>query len=178
MTKNRSHIGLLLCLSLFLINCKNKEIVSTGDFDQLSRVIEIGSWKYALHVENQNKEKGSANMGLSSHYLKATLYISNTKSNKSLLYSIAKDAEDYEQKYKYLSFESKEDLSIRYKGEYIYPIGYVFEPSNGLSNSEKLVYKFQINDEIFQQLKQDSKSVEYWYIDKLVGVGKICFKQQ
>ena len=70
------------------------------------------------------------------------------------------------------------DHYLKYDDEYIYPIGYVFEPSNGLSKSERLVYKFQIAEDLYSKLMNAGDAVEYWYIDRMVGLGKICFKQQ
>jgi hypothetical protein len=109
------------------------------------------------------------------HYLKAVLSATNTKTNKSLLYSSSQGVDDYEAKYKQLSFGSGEDLYMRFKDEIISPIGYVFEPSNGLSKSERLVYKFQLTDETYKRLKEDEDAVEYWHIDRIAGLGKICF---
>jgi len=147
-------------------------------FDRFDRVIEVGNWMYALNVENQNEQAGRKTGAPADKYLKATLYISNSKTKHSLLYSASRDNADYEEKYKYLSFGSREDLCLKWKDQTIYPIGYVFEPSNGLGSNDKLVYKFRLSDDLYRKLKDDDGNVAYWYTDKLVGIGKICFKQQ
>lgn len=144
-------------------------------FDALNKTQQINNWKFTLNVENQNEKMNTVNT-MNRHYLKATLYMSNVKTGKSLLYSLSNDVKDYEEKYKYLSFGCGGNLYIKCNNEYIHPIGYVFEPSNGLSNSERLVYKFQINDDVYQRLKQAKEPAEYWYVDQLIGLGKICFK--
>lgn len=144
-------------------------------FDALNKTQQINNWKFALKVENQNEKMDTVNTQ-NRHYLKATLYITNIKTGKSLLYSLSDDVKDYEVKYKHLSFACDRNLYIKCNDEYIYPMGYVFEPSNGLSNSERLVYKFQINDDVYNRLMQSKTPVEYWYVDQLIGLGKICFK--
>lgn len=170
----RSRYGLLLflllCLTVAACNVADKR----KDFDERSSTVNVGNWQFDLNVENQNKKKKVE--GVQGKYLKATLYMSNTKTKKSFLYSSSGDAEDYEGKYKYLSFNSNNDLYIKYKDEHIYPIGYVFEPSNGLSKNERLVYKFQLSDSTYDKLAAHSEDVEYWYVDRLIGLGKICFK--
>lgn len=175
MAKSRYSIVIMVIACFCLTNCNKYSNERNSDFDELSKTVNVDNWQFALNVENQNKRKGIDSTELDAHYLKATLYLSNTKTKKSLLYSISDNAEDYEVKYKYLSFGSKDDLFIKHNDDFIYPIGYVFEPSNGLSNSERLVYKFQIDDVMYKQLKQGKGSVEYWYIDRLTGLGKICF---
>ncbi len=169
---------MVLFVWLGLTGCSVSERSGAGLFDQLTRTVEVGNWRYDLRVENQSRKPHQTGTASQDHYLKATLYLSNVKTNKSLLYSISKDVEDYEVKYKYLSFGSRDDLYIKCDDELIYPIGYVFEPSNGLSPSERLVYKFQLSEDTYRKLTQYNKSVEYWYIDRLTGLGKICFKQQ
>lgn len=169
-------MAFLVCLGLTNCNISNRN--SSSHFDEMNRTVKVSNWQFALNVENQNKKKGTVKTGFNDHYLKATLYLSNVKTKKSLLYSVSDNIEDYEAKYKYLSFSSKDDLYIKHDDEFIYPIGYVFEPSNGLSNSERLVYKFQISNDLYKKLMQDNEAVEYWYIDRLIGLGKICFTQQ
>lgn len=177
----KSKHGRLVSFLLFLCltSCMDAEKKRGNHFDELFRTIEIGNWQYTLSVENQGKKQPDLSKDLNgNHYLKVTLHLSNTKTKKSLLYSASKDVGDYEEMYKYLSFGSRDDLYIQYNEEFVYPTGYVFEPSNGLSNSEKLVYKFQINDDLFKKMERHNHEVEYWYIDRLTGLGKICFKQQ
>jgi|GEM_PF-2843393 hypothetical protein len=169
----RSKSGLLILLLCLIATACNKAD-KRKDFDELRSTVNIDNWQFDLNVENQSKKMQLNDV--KGKYLKAILYISNTKTKKSLLYSLSKGSEDYEGKYKYLSFNSNNDLFIKYKDEYIYPIGYVFEPSNGLSKNERLVYKFQLSDSTYNKLMQDSEAVEYWYIDRLIGLGKICFK--
>jgi hypothetical protein len=176
MIKSKAWVVILLLACLGLINCKGDR--KNDQFDEFSRTVKVDHWQYTLSVENQNTKKGVAAQGLNKEYLKATMYLGNVKTKQSLLYSASKDVEDYEAKYKYLSFNSGEDLYIKYKDSLIYPIGYVFEPSNGLSKSERLVYKFQISKDLYQRMLKENSAVEYWYIDRLVGLGKICFTQQ
>ena len=178
MTKNRIFLLSIVFLFLILASCRSDKKYSTGEFDALKRTLEIGSWQFSLNIENQNKTKGNSHASSGMYYLKATLYISNIKTKKSLLYAISKNIEDYEAKYKYLSFHGQDDLYIKWNDIHIYPIGYVFEPSNGLARSEKLVYKFQVGEDDYNRMIQDSKNVEYWYTDRMIGLGKICFKSQ
>lgn len=173
MTRSSGYIILVFCCSMLLASSCNL----FGDrhpFDELKRKIQIGNWEFALQVKNKSADALHQTKS-SIHYLKATLDLSNTKTGKSLLYSISDGTEDYEVKYKYLSFGAKNDLFISYKDEYIFPIGYVFEPSNGLSNSERLVYTFQMDDTTYRKLKKDEEEVAYWFIDRMAGLGKICF---
>ncbi len=142
-------------------------------FDNLRETVDLGNWKYDLRVENQSRKSGTAGMD-SDQYLKATLSVGNSKTNKSLLYSASKDSKDYEAKYKYLSFAGGEDLCLKYDGKTVHPIGYLFEPSNGLVPTERLIYKFLLQPAEYEAL-QRSNHVEYWYTDHLVGLGKICF---
>ncbi|MBS1778738.1 MAG: hypothetical protein JST70_05400 [Bacteroidetes bacterium] len=172
MVKIKSLFALGIFTSLFLLSCVNKHS-GNNRFDELNSTQQINHWKFVLNVEDQNKKQAVA---VDKHYLKATLYISNVKAGKSLLYSLSDDVADYETKYKYLSFGCEQNLYIKCKDEYVYPIGYVFEPSNGLSTSERLVYKFQIDNKTYDKLMQASNATEYWYVDKLIGLGKICFK--
>lgn len=144
-------------------------------FDALRKEVAVGNWNYGLLVENQNEKAGVVPDEPGKYYLKATLSLANTKTQKSLLYSASTGVEDYEAKYKYLSFKSGADLCIRHKGVVINPVGYVFEPSNGLSPSERLVYKFILSSEQYDALKESRDQVEYWYTDHLIGLGKICF---
>lgn len=178
MTKSKVRSVMIFVVCLTLTGCAASDNDRHVRFDKFNRTIEVANWQYKLRVENQNEVKGRDVQGLTDQYLKATLFVSNHKTGKSLLYSISKDIEDYEAKYKYLSFSSNDDFYIKYNDEYIYPIGYVFEPSNGLSKSERLVYKFQIAEDLYSKLMQAGDAVEYWYIDRMVGLGKICFKQQ
>ena len=175
MEKSRYCIAAMFSVCLSLAGCDIDTQKESSDFDELKETVNVNNWQFRLHVENQNKQKGADDIGLRNQYLKATLHLSNTKTKKSLLYSISDDTEDYQVKYKFLSFGCKDDLYIKYKGDFIYPIGYVFEPSSGLAGSERLVYKFQIDNEIYKKLKEDNSAVEYWYIDRLIGLGKICF---
>lgn len=178
MTKNKIII-IILSISFFaMAGCTTEKKDSMGSFDRMRRTVEIGNWQFLLNVENQSKTGNKQDAISGMHYLKATLYLSNIKTEKSLLYSVSKDIEDYEAKYKYLSFGAQDDLYIKWKEEFIYPIGYVFEPSNGLSKSERLVYKFQVSDEDYKRMLEDNNFVEYWYLDRLIGLGKICFKPQ
>jgi hypothetical protein len=165
---------LAFLISIAMANCNTTGKSSRNHFDDFSRTINVDNWQFSLNVENQNK-KAKPDSSFSHHYLKATVYLSNSKTKKSLLYAISENSEDYEAKYKYLSFSGKDDLFIKHNDEFIYPIGYVFEPSNGLSTSERLVYKFQIDDNVYKKLLKDNEAVEYWYVDRLVGLGKICF---
>lgn len=169
------HIAFLFCTWLSLAGCEKPGSGGKMDFDWFSKEVNVDNWQLKLNVENQNRQKGADTMRLSDHYLKATLYLANAKTQKPLLYSISADAEEYEANYRFLAFDCRDDLYIKYKEEFIYPIGYVFEPSNGLSGSERLVYKFQIADDMYQKLKKDEAAVEYWYIERLAGLGKICF---
>jgi hypothetical protein len=177
MIKSRYGVAIMLCIAVFF-SCDSIDKKSSNSFDALSRTVKVNNWQFDLNVENQNKKVGTPDANHSNHYLKATLDLYNVKTKKSLLYSLSDNAEDYAEKYKYLSFGSNRDLYIKYGDDYIYPIGYVFEPSNGLSKSERLVYKFQISDTVYKNLIKNNDAVEYWYIDRLVGLGKICFKQQ
>lgn len=164
---------LIFCMA----SCQSMDKQMGSHFDDLNRTVEIGNWQYSLSVENQNTQKQELANSTEYYYIKATLHMTNIKTKMSLLYSASKNNDEYAAMYKYLSFDSKDDLYIKNNDELIYPIGYVFEPSNGLSKSEKLVYKFQIDKAQFGKLR-NSKNVEFWYIDKLIGLGKICFKQQ
>lgn len=176
MIKNSWYTAGLLLATIYFVSCGIGKKGNAG-FDEMNRSVQVNNWKFDLNVENQSRAAGKIE-DTTDHYLKATLYLSNTKTKKSLLYSISDDVADYEGKYKYLSFDSKKDLFIKNGDDLIYPIGYVFEPSNGLSASERLVYKFKIPGELYRKMKKEEASVEYWYIDRLVGLGKICFKQQ
>lgn len=178
MIKSRYSKAVVFFICTILCGCGVSNKNGGNTFDDMHRTVQVDNWQFALNVENQNKKHAAASAALKDHYLKATLYLSNIKTKKSLLYSISDNSEDYEAKYKYLSFNCKDDLYIKSKDENIYPIGYVFEPSNGLSTSERLVYKFQISDDKYKKLVQNNDAVEYWYTDKLIGLGKICFKQQ
>lgn len=175
MVKSRYSIAAVFFVCLYMTGCVSDNKKVAGDFDSLKETVNVNNWQFALYVENQNQQKAADTTGLTDQYLKATLHLSNAKTKKSLLYSISDNIEDYETKYKFLSFGCKDDLYIKYKEEFIYPIGYVFEPSSGLAETERLVYKFQIDNETYRKLKQDNNAVEYWYIDRLIGLGKICF---
>lgn len=177
MIRSKHGVTIMLCTAIFF-SCDSISKKGSNSFDAMSRTVKVNNWQFDLNVENQNRKLGTSGTKNNNHYLKATLDLSNVKTKKSLLYSLSDNAEDYAEKYKYLSFGSNSDLYIKYGDEYIYPIGYVFEPSNGLSKSERLVYKFQISDTVYKNLMKNNDAVEYWYIDRLVGLGKICFKQQ
>lgn len=164
---------LVVCYGLMSCNAFHGD--TSRRFDNFNKSIAIGNWIYELHVENQNEKTGAVPVPATHFYLKATLSIGNSKTKKSLLYSASKDAEDYEAKYKYLAFNSSQDLHIKYNDEIIKPIGYVFEPSNGLSTSERLVYKFMLRKEQYEAMKKNRKHIVYWYTDHLIGLGKICF---
>ena len=170
-TNTRLSIAIILACLSFLA-CKEKTTVNY--FYNLHETVSVDNWQFDLIVEEQKLKSGEP-VKNGDRYLKATLYLSNSKTKKSLLYSISEDQEDYEAKYKYLSFNSKDDLFIKFKNEYIYPIGYVFEPSNGLSTTERLVFKYRISNNMFEQMSNENQYVEYWYIDRFVGLGKICF---
>ena len=146
------------------------------DFDKFRKVVTIDNWEFTLDVDNQTKKANVPSGQQQTQYLKATLYLANIKTQRSLLYSMSKTTEDYEGMYKYLAFGCRDELCIRNGDQYIHPIGYVFEPSNGLVRSDKLVYQFQLEDKIYRDLSA-AKNVEYWYTDRLVGLGKICFTQ-
>lgn len=175
MIKNKPFVNLAFILLLTAVGCGTRERTQGKDFDGLRKTVDIDNWRFGLMVENQNLKIDADTVSGGNHYLKATIDLSNIKTKKPLLYSVSESEEDYEAKYKYLAFNSKDDLYIKYDNEYIYPIGYVFEPSNGLSGSERLVYKFEIGNKLYERLKQDDEGVEYWYIDRLIGLGKICF---
>lgn len=165
---------MVICMGMFSCTTGLKE--SSKQFDQIHKTLDINNWQLTLKVINQNNLIKDT-VGLEHQYLKASLDIYNTNTQKSLLYSVADDKDDYEVKFTYLSFSSKDDLYIKFEDEYIYPIGYVFEPSNGLSKSDRLVYKFKINDERYQKMLKKSEDVEYWYIERIAELGKICFTQ-
>lgn len=175
MTKSRIFTGFAFILLVMTAACGKREGAQSNDFDQLHKTVEIDNWRFGLSVENQSKKMDAATAGTGSHYLKATVDLSNKKSKKPLLHIVSDSDEDYEAKYKYLAFNCKDNLYIKYKNENIYPIGYLFEPSNGLSGSERLVYKFELGNDLYERLKKDDESVEYWYIDRLSDLGKICF---
>lgn len=160
-------------LTVWTIACQSP--TSGFHFDNMEKTVSVDNWQFVLHAENLNALHANTVKATDAQYIKVTLYASNTKTKKSLLYSIADDAEDYSAKYRYLSFDSKNDLYIKYKDAIIYPIGYVFEPSNGLSTSERLVYKFQLNNATYEQLLKHENEVEYWYSENIIGLGKICF---
>ena len=172
MTKNR-FLFFLAMFTIGLTACHTDG--SSSHFDNMEKTVAVDNWQFVLHAENLSSIHASTVKTTDAQYLKVTLYASNTKTKKSLLFSIADDAEDYARKYRYLSFDSKNDLYIKYKNEIIYPIGYVFEPSNGLSTSERLVYKFQLNNNTYQELLKHENEVEYWYSENIIGLGKICF---
>lgn len=169
---------LLLCILLatsVLMSCEKEshKQAPNARFDAFRREVNIDHWKYTLDVVNQNDVHGTEQAD--AQYLKATLYMTNDRSKKSVLYTAAGNKEEYESIYKYLSFGSNDDLYIRYKELFIYPIGYVFEPSNALSVDDRLIYKFRIDDSTYNDMKQSGEAIEYWYIDRLAGLGKICF---
>jgi len=175
MTKNKRNVLALAVVCTWMAGCNMIAGEPATSFDDLNKDIAIGNWTYALRVENQSTRAGAVTKEPGQYYLKATLSIGNSKTQKSLLYSSSRDAKDYEAKYKYLSFSSNEDLCIKHGGKIIHPIGYVFEPSNGLSPNERLVYKFALSDSLYDMLRNDSRHIEYWYTDHLIGLGKICF---
>lgn len=175
MIKNKDGIFLFVLIVLCVIGCVDKPKKPQATFDMMHRTVSVGNWQFELRVENLNTKNNEDPANVSGYYLKAALLMSNTKTQKSLLYSVSDGVDDYEEKYKYLSFNSTDDLFIKYKDRMIYPIGYVFEPSNGLSTSERLVYRFQLDTDMYQLLLDNSKDVEYWYIDRMIGLGKICF---
>ena len=114
MTKNSQFFISLSIVLLVLSGCGNKD--KHGHFDDLRRSVVVDDWKFDLWVENQNQLHNSGD-SVDAQYLKATMYLSNSKTRKSLLYSVAKDASDYEAKYQYLSFSCKDNFYIEYKGQ-------------------------------------------------------------
>lgn len=177
MIKNKGICGIVLTLFtwLCLAGCDKHTGGSKGEFDRFTRELTVDDWQFKLNVENQNRLKQEDTAALDGQYLKATLHLSNGRTQKPLLYSVSADGEEYEANYRFLAFDCRDDLYIKYKDEFIYPIGYVFEPSNGLAGTERLVYKFRIENKIFDEMKRDNSEVEYWYIERLAGLGKICF---
>ncbi len=174
MVRSKSYLIVFLLFCLGFTRCTDK-INRKGKFYEFKENILIDHWQYGISVDEQKLKSNHKASDSADHYLKATLFLSNAKTKKSLLYSVSDEHEDYEAKYKYLAFESGNDFYIKFKNDYIYAIGYVFEPSNGLSITDRLIYKFKINDKMFKQMVNDNQSVEYWYIDRFVGLGKICF---
>lgn len=172
MIRNKYFLALLIVMGFAACKPENND---SAHFDNMEKTIAVDNWQFVLHAENLNAAYADSVKANNAKYVKVTLYASNTKTKKSLLFSIADDGEDYARKYRYLSFDSKNDLYIKYKNQVIYPIGYVFEPSNGLSTSERLVYKFQLDNKTYEQLLKHEEEVEYWYSENIVGLGKICF---
>jgi len=164
-----------LTMLFCLVQCRSGSTSHSNCLDQFNREIEIGHFKYSMASKwiDLNSEINDSNK-----YLKVVLNLSSTKSQKSFLNAISKSNEDFESNYKYLSFGCNEDLYVKFKDKYFYPIGYVFEPSNGLSTQERLVYKFQVNINDYNQLIENCDAIEFWFVDHLAGSGKICFKIQ
>lgn len=177
MIKNKdiSVIAILLFTWLSLAGCDKHSGGRKSEFDQFSRELTVDDWQFKLNVENQNRLKGADTAAIDGQYLKATLYLSNGRTQKPLLHSVSADGDEYEANYRFLAFDCRDDLYIKYKDEFIYPMGYMFEPSNGLAGNERLVYKFRVEDKMYDEMKRDNGAVEYWYIERLAGLGKICF---
>lgn len=171
MTNKKNVIGFIAAWGLLLSSCEEG---SKYSFDNMDKTISVGNWIYNLKVEQAQESESAAGTG-SNRYLRATLSLGNSKTNQSLLYSASKDHKQYEKNYTYLSFNSKKNLYLKCKNDTTFPIGYVFEPSNGLNTKERLVYKFMITNEQYNKLKENSEAIEYWYVDQVLGLGKICF---
>lgn len=177
MIRNKICSLYVFLLMAVFISCRLSNDVKQAVWEDYSRIIQVGNWQYELNVEYQNK-KYQLDTIIKEQYLKVTLRLSNHKRRKSLLYSVVKNKEDYEKMYQYLSFGAIDDLFLKFRDLYVHPMGYVFEPSNELSLGDRLVYKFQIDDNLFQELSLSADEVEFWFIDRLAGSGKICFKKR
>ncbi len=171
-----SWMMIMAALGLLLPACRRGSAVMEPPLGGFSRSIRVENWQFDLRVEDPLTE--ASDSARTDYYIKAILFLSNHRTGNSLLFSLADDAADYERKYKYLAFESRDDFYIQWGDSTLYPIGYVFEPSDGLSKAERLVYKFRIPHQTYQRLWQEGEEVAYWYIDRLIGLGKICFRPQ
>ena len=179
MTKNRLLMDRIFFVFVpLLFGCRffNQDDNACGN---LQYRVEIGNWQYDLHIEKQGEDFKEKRLEPDSradrkYYIKALLAIGNSKTHKSLLYSTSRNAKEYESKYDYLAFQANKDFYIKSEDSIIYPVGYVFEPSNGLNTNERLVYKFIFSDAQYHHLRK-SKDLEFWYADHITGLGKICF---
>ncbi len=151
----------------FFMGCKNhaKPVAE--------HTVIIGNWKYRLTLQRNNSPTHNVD---SIVYVKASLQIGNIKTQQSLLYSASRNQEEYKKNYNYLSFYAGKDLYIKDDNSNIYPLGYVFEPSNGLTPDERLVYKFAISKKQYLELIQENSDAAFWYHDRISKLGKICLR--
>lgn len=110
-------------------------------------------------------------------FFKVYLRIVNAGKNKSFLFT-AKDASDYDAKYKYLSFGANKDFLLKIDTTEILPIGYNFLPSNEVSNYDELIYSFRVEKKRISNSTCNQLNIQYWYIDRIAGTGNVCFRPQ
>lgn len=108
-------------------------------------------------------------------FFKVYIRIFNVRKNKSFLFS-SKDVDDYDEKYKYLSFNANKDFLLKIDTADILPIGYTFLPSNEVSNYDELIYSFRLEKKRISDISCNKLNIQYWYIDHIAGIGNVCFR--
>lgn len=110
-------------------------------------------------------------------FLKVYMRVTNVQEKKSFLFS-SKNVDEYNARYKYLSFNANNDLILKIDSSTIQPLGYNFFPSNELSQYDELVYSFRVPKKKFDKKSCRGLNVQFWYVDHIAGVGNICFRPQ
>lgn len=143
-------------------------------FDSFSQEVRLSPWHFRFKVENQNHVHGDTGAVEGGYYLKASVLISHSTSGESLLHAVSDDEASYSAKYHYLAFDAGGDLYLEADGDRVYALGYVFEPSLGLTGYDRLVYTFRLSAAEYADFRGRSE-VSYWYIDRMAGLGRLCF---
>lgn len=110
-------------------------------------------------------------------FLKVYMRVTNERQKKSLLFS-SKNVDEYNARYKYLSFSANNDFILKIDSSTILPLGYNFFPSNEVSQYDELVYSFRIPKKKFDKKSCSGLNIQFWYVDHIAGVGNICFRPQ
>lgn len=138
-----------------------------------SRVVD--GLKFDLFTKMYQEEKDTTRYD--DFFFKLYVRISDVRKSRSFLFS-SKNEDEYNARYKYLSFGAGRDFLLKIDTATIMPIGYTFLPSNEVSQYDELVYSFRLPKKTFSDIYCSDVSIQYWYIDHIAGIGNVCFRPQ
>lgn len=139
---------------------------------QDSRV--VNDVKFSLATKIYEEEQGKKSDYI---FFKVYMRILNAAKNKSFLFA-SKDANEYNARYQYLSFNANKDFLLKIDTAEIVPMGYNFLPSNEVSNYDELIYSFRVDKKRIADISCNKLNIQYWYIDRIAGTGNVCFRPQ
>ena len=173
---------LILLILFFGTSCSPKEEMSVTELKQFindqdngyAKVQNIGNWEYKLIVTRSEyfSKEGADNIGKG---ISCMLEVGNSKSGASLLPSDKGVNSEQGVISNYYTFDARHDGVLDFGDSVrIACKSYVFEPGLSIQNNDRLLYNFDLSQDLLTGLK-DKDKFQFVFIDRVLGHGVVNF---